>query len=302
MKLATIRYKATVYAGVVRDNDFIALSSLDRQLPGTMLELIEGWDGYKPLIEKNIGSAEKLCAMEEAECLPPLPNPRSFRDFMGFEEHFVTVKKKAGRKIVDEYYQMPVFYFSNHQALRGSGEPVAAQPDTEQWDFEFEIGFIIGKQGINIPSSRAMEYIFGYTILNDWSARDIQVKEQKVGLGPAKGKDYATSIGPVIVTRDELDACLLKDDPSRYDLATKLTLNGRVLRENNIKSILYPFSSMIERASKNVSLFPGELFGSGTLGGGTILEYPNEEVPFLKSGDTILMEVQGIGVLRNSVA
>ncbi|MDR1210797.1 MAG: fumarylacetoacetate hydrolase family protein [Spirochaetaceae bacterium] len=302
MKLATIRYKGTVYAGVIRDNDFIALSALDRQLPGTMLELIEGWIGYKPLIEKNIGSAETLCAMEEAEYLPPLPNPRSFRDFMGFEEHFVTVKKKAGRKIVDEYYQMPVFYFSNHQALRASGEPVAAQPDTEQWDFEFEIGFIIGKQGINIPASRAMEYIFGYTILNDWSARDIQVKEQKVGLGPAKGKDYATSIGPVIVTRDELDACLRKDDPSRYDLATKLTLNGRVLRENNIKSILHPFSSMIERASKNVSLFPGELFGSGTLGGGTILEYSNEEVPFLKSGDTILMEVQGIGVLRNIVA
>jgi fumarylacetoacetate (FAA) hydrolase len=147
-----------------------------------------------------------------------------------------------------------------------------------------------------------MEYIFGYTILNDWSARDIQVKEQKVGLGPAKGKDYATSIGPVIVTRDEMDGYLCKDDPQRYDLATKLTLNGKVLRENNTKTIYHPFSSMIERASRNVSLFPGELFGSGTIGGGTILEYPNDEVPFLKKGDTILMEVQGIGVLKNIVA
>jgi 2-keto-4-pentenoate hydratase/2-oxohepta-3-ene-1,7-dioic acid hydratase in catechol pathway len=301
MKLATIRYRGAVYAGVVRGDDFVALSELDKRLPGAMLELIEGWDSYKPLIEKNIGSAGSLCAMEDAEHLPPLPNPRSFRDFMGFEEHIATVRKKAGRKVADEYYQMPVFYFSNHQALRGSGQPVAAQPDTEQWDFEFELGFIIGKQGIDIPASRAMEYIFGYTILNDWSARDIQIKEQKVGLGPAKGKDYATSIGPVIVTRDEMDAYLCKDDPLRHDLATKLTLNGRALRENNIKTIFYPFSSMIERASKNVPLFPGDLFASGTIGGGTLLEYPNDEVPFLKSGDTILMEVQGIGVLKNIV-
>jgi 2-keto-4-pentenoate hydratase/2-oxohepta-3-ene-1,7-dioic acid hydratase in catechol pathway len=300
MKLATVRYKGEIYAGVVRDNDFIVLSALDRQLPGTMLELIEGWSGYKPLIEKNIDSAEKLCALEDAEYLPPLPNPRSFRDFMGFEEHITNVLKKTGRKVADAYYHMPVFYFSNHQVLRGSGEPVAAQPDSEQWDFEFEIGFIIGKQGTDIPASQAMEYIFGYTILNDWSARDIQVTEQKVGLGPAKGKDYATSIGPVIVTRDELDAYLRKDDPVRHDLATKLTLNGRVLRENNVKSILHPFSSMIERASKNVSLFPGELFASGTIGGGTILEY--QDIPFLKHGDTILMEVQGIGVLKNIVA
>jgi 2-keto-4-pentenoate hydratase/2-oxohepta-3-ene-1,7-dioic acid hydratase in catechol pathway len=300
MKLATIRYKGTVYAGVVRGDDFIALSALDG--PGTMLELIEGWNRYKPLIEKTTDSAQRLCAVEEAEYLPPLPTPRSFRDFMGFEEHIATIRKKAGRNVAGEYYQMPVFYYSNHQALRGSGEPVAVQPDTEQWDFEFEVGFIIGKQGIDIPASRAMEYIFGYTILNDWSARDIQVKEQKVGLGPAKGKDYATSIGPVIVTRDEMDAYLCKDDPARYDLTTKLTVNGRVLRENNIKTIYHPFSSMIERASKNVSVFPGELFGSGTIGGGTILEYPNDEVPFLKSGDTILMEVQGIGVLKNIVA
>lgn len=301
MKLATIRFDGQVYAGVVRDEDFVPLQNIDHALPGDMMSLIQGYDAYGELIKKGISEAKALCNMKQVEYLPPLPNPGCFRDFMGYAEHFENCMKNVNAPVPEKYYKMPVFYFSNHRALYGSGEPVKAQPSSQCRDFEFEIGFIIGKEGRDIPASQAMDHIFGFTILNDWSARDLQTEEMTVGLGPAKGKDYATSLGPVIVTRDELSAKLCPDDPTRLDLATKLSINGKVIRENNTKSILHSFASMIERASRDVTVYVGDLFGSGTLGGGTICEYSQDEVPYLKPGDRIEMKVEGIGTLLSLV-
>ena len=199
---------------------------------------------------------------------------------------------------------VPVQHISGdvpNDMLRGSGEVVPAQPSSKNRDFEFEVGFVIGTGGKNIPAHRALDHIFGFTVLNDWSARDLQLEEQTVGLGPAKGKDYATSMGPVLVTRDELMSHICPDDPSRFDLKTKLTLNGKMMRENNTKSILHTFGDMIQRASTDVELFAGDLFGSGTVGGGTLLEYSREEYSFLQPGDRIEMEVEGIGTLVSLV-
>lgn len=301
MKFATVKYLGRRYVGLVRGEEFIPLGHISRGLPDDMLQIIEGYDRYESVLKAGLAEAEALCSMSQVEYLPPLPNPRSFRDFMGFAEHFENCKRQYGLTVPPKYYEIPVFYFSNHQALRGSGEVVPAQPSSHNRDFEFEIGFVIGTGGKNIPAEKALEHIFGFTVLNDWSARDIQMEEQSVGLGPAKGKDYATSMGPVLVTRDELMSHLCPDDPQRFDLKTKLTLNGNVMRENNTKSILHTFGAMIQRASTDVELFPGELFGSGTLGGGTLMEYSREEYPFLQPGDRIEMEVEGIGTLVSLV-
>lgn len=301
MKFATVKYQGQRRVGLVRGEEFVPLSHISGEVPEDMLRVIEGYAGYEPVLRAGLADAPALCSMSQVEYLPPLPNPRSFRDFMGFAEHFENCKRQRGLTVPPKYYDIPVFYFSNHQALRGSGEVVPAQPSARNRDFEFEIGFVIGTGGKNIPAEKAMEHIFGFTVLNDWSARDLQMEEQSVGLGPAKGKDYATSLGPVLVTRDELMTHLCPDDPQRFDLKTRLTLNGKLVRENNTKSILHTFGAMIQRASTDVEIFPGELFGSGTLGGGTLMEYSRGEYPFLKPGDRIEMEVEGIGTLISLV-
>lgn len=302
MKLATVRFRDETLVGIVKNEDFIAFRDLDTSLPDNMLALIEGFEVYKEQIEAKLPGATTTCTLAEVQFLPPLPNPCSFRDFMAFEEHIKNAGRHFGveKKVAPAWYQMPVFYFSNHNSMKGSGEPVPLQPNAKWPDFEFEIGMVIGKHGINIAAADAADYIFGFTVLNDWSARDLQFAEMPAGLGPAKGKDYATSIGPVLVTKDEMDQYLCPDDPQRYDLATRLIRNGQVMRENNTRTIYHPFASLIERASAEVELFPGDLIGSGTIGGGTIIEYP-ADVPFLQHGDVIEMEVQGIGTLVNIV-
>ena len=302
MKLATIRYNDKIYAGLIKEEGFIPFQNISAVIPNDMVEFIKGYEDYKIIINDKLDNVNILCSMDELEYLSPIPKPPTFRDFMCFEEHFASSYKQSNTEVPEVYYEIPVFYFSNPNVFRGSGEIVPAQPGSEHRDFEFEIGVIISKEGKDISLANAEDYIFGFTIINDWSARDLQYHEMKGLLGPAKGKDYATSMGPVIVTKDEFDSFLIKDDGkgAKYDLDTKLTLNGEVIRENNTKVIEHSFAKMIERASKDVTLYPGEVLGSGTIGGGTIVEY-HGKIPFLQKGDTIDMEVEGIGILKNIV-
>lgn len=300
MKFATIRFEENVYAGLVKDDRFFAFKDVDPQLPNNMLNLIEGYERFEGLLVSGLDKATSMCALSEVQFLPPLPNPRSFRDYMGFEEHLINSGKRFKRPVEPAWYEMPVFYFSNHNNLLGSGQPLPVQPNSKMPDFEFEIGFVIGKKGRDIPADKAGDYIFGFTILNDWSARDLQMSEMSVGLGPAKAKDYATSIGPVLVTKDEVDSYLCDGDPLRYNMTTRLYRNGQLLRENNTRTIYHTFAAMIERASQDVDILPGDLFGSGTIGGGTLIEYP-EGTSFLGAGDVIEMEVECLGTLKNIV-
>lgn len=306
MKLATVRYKDNVLAGVVKEDSFYSFQAIDESLPAEMIPFIEGYDGYKTVIEEKLDQTAPTCAASEAAFLSPIPRPRTFRDFMSFEEHVINSGKAAnfGDEILTNmlkvWRKIPAFYFSNTNVFFGPDEPIKMHPASQRFDMEFEIAVIIGKEGFNIAKEDAADYIFGMTVLNDWSARDIQMEEMKMQLGPAKGKDYANSMGPVIVTMDELAAYALPDDPERYDMATKLYRNGELIRENNTKSIYHTYCDLIAYASRETGIYPGDVLGSGTIGGGAMLEYMGKQ-PFIHAGDEIEMEVEGIGTLKMSV-
>lgn len=226
---------------------------------------------------------------EEVRLRAPLPRPASMRDFYAFEAHVKKGFEKRGEPMPQEWYDMPVYYKGNHQSIIGPDEDVHWPSFTEKFDYELELAIIIGKKGRDIAESAAGEYIAGFTVMNDFSARDIQRKEMKVRLGPAKGKDFATAIGPVLVTPDEIG------DP--YDLRMTASINGELWSEGNSGSIYHHFEKMIAFASMGETLFPGDLIGSGTVGGGCGLELDR----WVKPGDVMELEIEKIGVLRNRV-
>ena len=232
--------------------------------------------------------------------LPPVPDPRSFRDFYAFEQHVKTCRTKRGQDMIPEWYEIPVFYFSNAGSLKGHQEPVKRPASTQTLDFELEIGCVIGKQVQDVSGDAAEDAIFGYLVLNDLSARDLQRQEMKCMLGPAKGKDFATAIGPWVVTKDELAD--KRVGPGRYDLTMLARKNGKELSRGNFKDVTHDFTKMIERASRDVTLFAGDLIGSGTVGTGCILELgPETTGGWLEPGDTVELEIDRLGTLTTPI-
>lgn len=239
--------------------------------------------------------------LADIELLAPI-TPRSFRDFYAFEQHVRSARKKRGLEMVPEWYDAPVFYFSNTSSIVGPDVPIRKPSETKELDYELEIAAIIGKEGGDIPIEQADSYILGFTILNDWSARDIQRHEMKVGLGPAKGKDFATSIGPYLVTPDDLeDRIVDKTRGHRYDLAMTAQVNGQAYSQGNLRDMNWTFAELIAQASHNTVLRPGDLIGSGTVGTGCITEFPEGTYPWLQPGDTVRLEIERLGVLENRV-
>ncbi len=232
--------------------------------------------------------------------LAPLPRPRSVRDFYAFEQHVRTARAQRGQEVAPEWYQLPVFYFSNHNAVIGPEQAVQRPQGSDELDYELEVACVIGRPGRDISPDEAERYIAGYTVMNDWSARDLQRVEMRVGLGPAKGKDFATSLGPALVTPDELAAHRL--GTSGYDLAMSARVNGEVLSRGNLRDIYYNFAQLVAQASRDAWLYPGDVIGSGTVGSGCLLELTAGKGPYLHSGDAVELEVEGLGVLRNTVA
>ncbi|MFS1512993.1 fumarylacetoacetate hydrolase family protein [Chengkuizengella sp. SCS-71B] len=270
----------------------------DGKLPNDLLTFIDKYDTYYTLIENIQAHEESIHALENVTLCAPLPHPPSVRDFYAFEEHVKTARAKRGLTVIPEWYEMPVFYFTNHKAITGPEQSIEKPKNCSCLDFELELACVIGKKGKNITVDQAEKYILGYTIMNDWSARDIQAKEMKVGLGPAKGKDFATSIGPFIATSDELEQYKVGD---RYQLEMTASVNGKPLSKGNFQSIYYSFAEMIERASQNVTLYPGDIIGSGTVGSGCILELGTDVHRWLEPGDVVELEITGLGVLRNKI-
>ena len=219
----------------------------------------------------------------------PLPNPTSVRDFYAFEHHVKKGFEKRGEPMPQEWYEMPVYYKSAHWSIIGTEEDVRWPSFTEKFDYELELAIIIGKTGRNIPESEARNYIAGFTVMNDFSARDLQRKEMKVRLGPSKSKDFATALGPVLVTPDEIG------DP--YKLRMTAKINGELWSEGNSGSIHHSFEKMIAFASMDETLYPGDVIGSGTVGTGCGLELDR----WVKPGDVMELEIEKIGVLRNRV-
>jgi len=238
-------------------------------------------------------------AIDEIKFLSPL-KPTTLRDGYAFEQHVVTANKNRGREVPEEWYQFPVFYFTNPNAVFGHEDVIPYPPYTQAMDYELEIAAVIGKGGMNIKPEDAPAHIFGYTIFNDWSARDVQRKEMIVGLGPAKGKDFASSFGPVIVTQESI-ADKATDRPGVYDLSMMARINGVEFSRGNFKDMHWSFGEIIARASDSVMLYPGDVIGSGTVGTGCLLELTKFQGPWLKHGDVVELEIERIGILRNTV-
>jgi fumarylacetoacetate (FAA) hydrolase len=218
--------------------------------------------------------------VEDVELRAPVLYPPSVRDFYAFEQHVKTARALRGLEMVPEWYEIPVFYFSNPTAIYGPEAEVPYPEGTEELDYELEVAAVIGADG----------QIGGFTVMNDWSARDVQRREMKVGLGPAKGKDFATSIGPVLVTPDELGDL-------RLDMIARV--NGEERSRGNLGDMYHSWEAIVDHAARNTKLRPGDVLGSGTVGTGCILELGDGR--WLQPGDVVELEVEEIGVLRNQI-
>ena len=225
--------------------------------------------------------------LDEVLFLPPV-EATSLRDFIAFEEHIRVVRGRRGAAIPPAWYKMPVYYKGNYRSLLGHEQLLTWPRYSQRMDYELELACVIGKEGIDINEDGAGAYIGGYTVMNDWSARDIQMEEMSVGLGPAKGKDFATSLGPWLVTPDEFNPT---------DARMTARINGETWSDGNIGQIHWSFPQIVAHASMDETLYPGDLLGSGTVGGGCGLELDR----WLQAGDVVELEVEGIGTLRNRV-
>jgi fumarylacetoacetate (FAA) hydrolase len=248
----------------------------------------------------SIRPASALFPFEASRLRAPLPRPSTLRDFYAFEQHVRASHANRGKEIPPEWYQFPVFYFSNPNSIYGPGDDIPIPAHTQALDYELEIACIIGKAGIDIPPEKAEDYIFGYTIFNDWSARDVQAEEMRVGLGPSKGKDFASSLGPWIVTPAEI-----KDHntnrPGVFNLTMSARINGVERSRGNWQGLHYSFGEMIARASASAWLLPGDVIASGTVGTGCLLELTAGKGPWLQPGDVVELEIERLGVLTNQI-
>jgi fumarylacetoacetate (FAA) hydrolase len=235
---------------------------------------------YLAAAEPEAGGTGAAFALAEVELLAPVPDPPSVRDFFAFEQHVATARANRGATVPAEWYQIPVFYFTNPAAIVGPQIEIAYPEGTEELDYELEVAAVIG----------AGARIAGFTIMNDWSARDLQRQETRVGLGPAKGKDFATSLGPVLVTVDEFDG-------SKGLMTARV--NGEERSRGNLADLYHPWPALLAQAARNTVLRPGDVIGSGTVGTGCILEHNDGR--WLQPGDVVELEVEGLGILRNQI-
>jgi 2-keto-4-pentenoate hydratase/2-oxohepta-3-ene-1,7-dioic acid hydratase in catechol pathway len=234
--------------------------------------------------------------LSDLKLLPPIETPGALRDFYAFEAHVATARARRGLEMDPAWYRLPVFYFSNPGVLVGPGSVIATPPRTQQLDYELELAWVVGDDLRGADVDAAAQAIVGYTVMNDWSARDIQREEMAMSLGPAKGKDFATSIGPVLVTADEFD-------PARG--AMRARVNGRPYTDADLADCYWSVAEMTAYAAEASVVRAGDLFGSGTCAGGCILElsatHGEAKYPWLQAGDTVELEIDGLGILTNSV-
>ncbi len=257
-----------------------------------------GDEGLISFARKASGSPVRL--EQVTRWLPPVPDPRTFRDFYAFEQHVKAARTRRGLEMIPEWYKLAIFYFSNTGSLKGHLEPVRKPASTSELDFELEIGAVLGRDVQDVSGEAAEEAIFGFLIINDWSARDLQRDEMKCSLGPAKGKDFATSLGPWVVTKDELAD--RRVGPGRYDLTMLARRNGREISRGNAKDLYHDFTRMLERGSRDVMLYRGDLIGSGTVGTGCILELgPEKARGWLQPGDTMELGIERLGTLTTPI-
>jgi 2-keto-4-pentenoate hydratase/2-oxohepta-3-ene-1,7-dioic acid hydratase in catechol pathway len=299
MRLATWESGGVVRAGVVGNAGLHPLPE-----GTTVLDLVRaGLPAALAAGEQALaGPAQPL---DGVRLLPPLEAP-TVRDFVAFEEHVEGVRKAVDgvAGVPDEWYQAPTFYFTNPYALIGAHDDVPVPPGSQRFDFELEVAVVVGREGASLTPEQARDAVFGYTVLNDWSARDLQAREMKVSLGPAKGKDSATTLGPWLVTADELEP--YRDDEGFLTLDMRVSVNGTEVGQDLLSNMGWPFEELIAYASRGTVVRPGDVLGSGTCGnGGCLAELwgtrGDAAPPPLRPGDVVEMTVEGLGTLRNRV-
>ena len=308
--------------GLIIDDKIVDLANSARaigeDLSSSMSEFLAGE-------ERLMERAQRVCTsllndpdtqviVPTARLLAPVPHPTSCRDAYAFRQHVATARRNRGAEMIPEFDEFPVFYFTNHNGIIGPGEVVVEADHLQQLDFELEVAIVIGKRGKNISMREADRFIAGFMVMNDLSARVLQMDEMKLSLGPAKGKDFATAVGPWLVTPDELVPHLIRGEAGNgYDLRMTAYHNGAQVSDGNLKQMNWTFAEIIERAAYGVELFPGDIIGSGTVGTGCYLELNGTRAlqakadgesffpAWLQAGDLIELEVTGLGKLSNTV-
>jgi 2-keto-4-pentenoate hydratase/2-oxohepta-3-ene-1,7-dioic acid hydratase in catechol pathway len=284
--------------GVAVGDDLHALAAGTRLLN----LLIDGSDRLADAGAKATANPDEVVPIQTARLLPPITRPPSIRDFYAFEQHVRTARQRRGLEMDPDWYELPVFYFSNPAAVVGPFDDVAVPPGTAALDFELEVAAILGRAGADLDPEEAERTIAGYCVMNDWSARDIQRREMKLSMGPVKGKDFATTLGPFLVTADEVE-------PFRrgraFDLAMVARVNGTEYSRASLAEIYWSFGEMIAYASRGTQVVPGDVIGSGTCGTGCILElslvHGGDRFPWLQPGDLVELEVEHLGRIANRV-
>ena len=320
MKLVTYLKDGHDQLALLIDGKLYDTDALHSDLPISMSMFLNYWDDVYPLalaaekkIQEGLGRIISSVPLEQVELLAPVPHPSSCRDGYAFRQHVAAARRNRKVDMIPEFDQYPIFYFTNHNSIQGPGDIVCMPDHFEKLDFELEVAIVISKPGRNIPAAEADDYIAGLMIMNDMSARRLQMEEMLLNLGPAKGKDFATAIGPMLVTLDELEAyevtCKENHTGKTWNLTMKCLVNGVQVSLGNISDMDWTFAEIIERCSYGINLFPGDIIGSGTVGTGCFLELngtgklndPEYKEQWLQEGDTVEMEIDGLGILSNTI-
>lgn len=320
MKLVSYLREGHDRVGVLVNDRVYDMEVLHPDLPTSMGLLLNFWEDSFPVaqaaiefIESGRIRAEKGQPLQDLQLLAPVPYPTSCRDGYAFRQHVAAARRNRKVDMIPEFDQFPIFYFTNHHSVTGPGE-VACMPDHfEKLDFELEAAIVIGRYGRNIPAEEADEYIAGLMIMNDLSARRLQMEEMQLNLGPAKGKDFATTTGPWLVTLDELqefEVAAKEGHTGRsWNLEMVCRVTGVEVSRGNLSDMDWTFAEIIERASYGVTLNPGDIIGSGTVGTGCFLELNGTgklndsayKEQWLQPGDTVELEIDALGVLSNTI-
>jgi fumarylacetoacetate (FAA) hydrolase len=320
MKLVTYLNEGHDHLAMIIDGTLYPMDALHPDLPVSMAMFLNYWDEIMPMaraveqrVKDGMGRNIMTVPFSEATLLAPVPNPTSCRDGYAFRQHVAAARRNRKVDMIPEFDQYPIFYFTNHNSIQGPGEIVCMPDHFEKLDFELEAAIVICKPGRNITAAEADEYIGGLMIMNDMSARKLQMEEMLLNLGPAKGKDFSTVIGPMLVTLDELEQyeipCKENHTGKAWNLNMKCWVNGVQVSEGNLGDMDWTFAEIIERCSYGVQLMPGDVIGSGTVGTGCFLELngtgklndPAYQEQWLQEGDVVEMEIDGLGKLSNTI-
>ena len=317
MKLVSYLKADEIQLGAIVNEGLYNLQSVNEKLPKNIIDFFQSGNDLILETEKQLSKiADKslsIAPVKDYTLLAPVPRPTSCRDGYAFRQHVESARRNRGVEMIKEFDQYPIFYFTNHNAVQGPGDVYCMPDHFQQLDFELEVAIVIGKEGRNIKAKDADAYIAGFTIMNDLSARKLQMEEMLLNLGPAKGKDFSTVIGPWLVTPDELSTYLVPAKQghvgNNYNLSMKCWVNDKLVSEGNVKDMDWTFAEIIERCSYGVTVFPGDVIGSGTVGTGCFLELngtgklnnPNYEPQWLQANDTVKMTIDGLGTLENTI-